>query len=240
MRVRRVTDMTDIVLIPGLWLNEHTWDRVVPLLEDAGHRVRALTLPGMESQAADRRGVTLADHVAAVVTAVDGAAGPVMLVGHSAGCGLGHAALAARPDRVARAVWVGGFPGESGDRLLGGLPAENGEVPMPDWVEVGEAANVVDFDEAALRRFYAEAIPVPEAVIATPLEFPDDPRRFDVPVTMVCPEYTADDAREWVDGGDLPELAQARAVEYVDLPGGHWPQLTQPAALAQVILDAAS
>ena len=27
--------------------------------------------------------------------------------------------------------------------------------------------------------------------------------------------------------------------ELVDLGGGHWPQLTQPKALAQVILDAA-
>ncbi len=37
----------------------------------------------------------------------------------------------------------------------------------------------------------------------------------------------------------MSELARIRYVEYVDLPGGHWPQVTQPAKLARVILDAA-
>jgi pimeloyl-ACP methyl ester carboxylesterase len=35
------------------------------------------------------------------------------------------------------------------------------------------------------------------------------------------------------------ELARTREVEYVDLPGGHWPQVTQPDALARLILQAA-
>ena len=54
-----------IVLVPGLWLNASTWDAVVPDLEAAGHSVRALTLPGMESKETDRSGVTLADHLGA-------------------------------------------------------------------------------------------------------------------------------------------------------------------------------
>ncbi|HET7385153.1 MAG TPA: alpha/beta hydrolase [Nocardioidaceae bacterium] len=231
----------DIILIPGLWLDGSSWDAVTPALDTAGHRPHPLTLPGMESKDADRAGITLQDQVDAVVAAVDalGAAnGPVLLVGHSAGSGIGHAAVDARPDRVARAVYVGGFPSADGEQLLGGLPASNGEVAMPDWKQMGEDANVVDFDEERLARFYAEAIPAPERVLTDPVSLSDE-RRYDVPVTAVCPEYTAADLRGWVDGGDLPELAKVRDVEYVDLPGGHWPQLTQPDALAQVLLDAA-
>lgn len=69
-----------------------------------------------------------------------------------------------------------------------------------------------------------------------------DARRHDVPVTMVCPEYRADDLRGWVEGGEpsLAELAQIGSVTYVDLPAGHWPQLTRPDDLARVILDAAA
>jgi len=37
----------DVILIPGFWLNAASWDGVVPALEAAGHRVRALTLPGL-------------------------------------------------------------------------------------------------------------------------------------------------------------------------------------------------
>lgn len=231
----------DIILIPGLWLHGSSWHAVVPALEQAGHRVRALTLPGMESKDADRSGITLADQVDAVVSAIEDTDGPVLLVGHSAGSGIGHAAVDARPERVARAVYVGGFPTPDGSALLEGLPGENGEVAMPDWAEVGEEANVADFDEEALARFYADAIPTPERVMTTPQQLVDE-RRYDVPVTLVCPEFTAADVRDWIAAGEEPvsELIRIVDVEYVDLPGGHWPQLTQPDKLGQVILDIAA
>jgi pimeloyl-ACP methyl ester carboxylesterase len=230
----------NIILVPGLWLDGSSWDAVTPALEKAGHRVRALTLPGMESKDAVRSGITLRDHIDAVVAAIDETDGPVLLVGHSVGSGIGHAAVDARPDRVARAVYVGGFPAPAGSLMLDGLPAESGEVAMPDWAEVGEEANIAGFDEESLARFYARAIPAPEGVLAGRQQLSDE-RRYDVPVTAVCPEYTADDVRSWVEDGSEPvsELARIRDVEYVDLPGGHWPQLTQPGELAQVILDAA-
>lgn len=229
----------EIILVPGLWLNASTWDAVVPLLEQGGHRATALTLPGMESVAADRAGITVEDHVAAVVEALGppgGDAGaPVLLVGHSAGCGIAHAALDRRPERVARVVHVGGFPGGDGEPLLSGLPAVDGEVAMPDWKQVGEEASVVDLTDEQLEQFYAAAVPVPERVVTDPVRLGDE-RRHDVPATLVCPEYTADEVREWVAAGHLPEVEAARSVEYVDLPGGHWPQLTRPEALAAVLL----
>lgn len=228
----------DIVLVPGLWLNASTFDKVSPALEAAGHEVTALTLPGMDSKEADRSGITVADHIAAVVAALDAADRPVLLVGHSAGCGLAHAAIDARPEAVARVVHVGGFPGTDGEPLLSGLPVENGEVPMPDWAEMGEDANIVDFDADQLKALYADAIPVPEHVVTDPVRLTDE-RRHAVPAILVCPEYTAADLQEWVKAGDLPEVSKINSVSYVDLPGGHWPQITQPDALARVLLDAA-
>ena len=228
----------DIILVPGLWLNASSWGAVVLHLEAAGHRPRALTLPGMESKATDRAGITVEDHIATIVDALDDAEGPALLVGHSAGAGLVWAAVDARPDLVARVVYVGGFPGSDGESLLSGLPADHGEVAMPDWKEMGEEANVVDFDPTQLQQLYADAIPVPEAVITTPIALTDD-RRYGVPATAICPEYTSADLREWIAGGELPELARTVDLDVVDLPGGHWPQLTQPEALAAVIAAAA-
>lgn len=230
----------DIILVPGLWLNGSCWDAVTPVLERAGHRARALTLPGMDSTDTDRRGITLRDHVDPVVAAIDTADGPVLLVGHSAGSGIAHAAVDARPDRIARAVYIGGFPCIDGEPLLEGFAAKDGEVVMPNWREAGEEANIIDFDEAALARLYADAIPVPERVLTDPVTLHDE-RRYAVPVTAVCPEYTAADLRGWVEAGEGPvrELARIHDVSYVDLPGGHWPQLTQPDRLARILLDAA-
>jgi len=61
----------EIVLIPGLWLDRSSRDRVFPVLRQAGHRPHALTQPGLESKDADRSEITLRDHVDAVVEVID-------------------------------------------------------------------------------------------------------------------------------------------------------------------------
>jgi len=68
---------------------------------------------------------------------------------------------------------------------------------------------------------------------------PTDERRFDVPVVVVCPEFTPAQAREWIAAGDVPELARAKHVEFVDLDSGHWPMLSRPAELARVLAGSA-
>jgi pimeloyl-ACP methyl ester carboxylesterase len=49
------------------------------------------------------------------------------LPGHSGGV-VAHGAADARPDRVARVVYA-----DSGPLINDELPAENGEIPLPDW-----------------------------------------------------------------------------------------------------------
>src|SRR5690606_31382205 len=60
----------DVVLVPGILLDASLWDAVVPALRAAGHRPHPMTLPGLESREADRAGITLRDHVAAVVAEI--------------------------------------------------------------------------------------------------------------------------------------------------------------------------
>jgi pimeloyl-ACP methyl ester carboxylesterase len=228
----------DIILIPGLWLDGSSWEKVVPPLEQARHRTHPLTLPGMESKDADRSRITLRDHVDAVVDAIDscGADGQVVLVGHSLGCGVAYAAVDARPDRVARVIYVGGFPTGDGAALGAGFQAENGEVPLPDWSDFDEA-DLVDLDDQARADFRRRAIPAPERVTSDPQQLSDE-RRYDVPVTVICPEFTAEMLRGWIEQGMAPvqEFTKIRAVEYVDLPTGHWPQFSRPEDLARAIL----
>jgi pimeloyl-ACP methyl ester carboxylesterase len=141
----------DIVLIPGLWLDGSSWDEVVPALEQAGHRTHPLTLPGMESKDAARSKITLRDHVDAVVAVIDSfdaADGQVVLVGHSGGGAIAHAAVDARPDRVARVVYVDSAPLGDGGVINDELPAENGEMPLPDWSRF-EDQDLTDLDDAA-------------------------------------------------------------------------------------------
>jgi pimeloyl-ACP methyl ester carboxylesterase len=131
----------DVMLIPGFWLDGSSWGDVGPVLEQAGHQVRALTLPGLESADADRRGIGLRDHVDAVVAAIDEADGPVVLVGHSGGGAIAHAAADARPDRVARVVYVDSWPLGEGRAINDELTSVDGEIPLPDWSESSRASS---------------------------------------------------------------------------------------------------
>lgn len=80
----------------------------------------------------------------------------------------------------------------------------------------------------------ADAIPVPEAVTTGTVRLINE-RRFDVPVTLICPEFSPSQATEWVDTGQVPELSRAHTVEYVNIDSGHWPMFTQPEGLAHLI-----
>ena len=233
-RSRSVT-CTLIILIPGFWLDASSWDEVAAPLRGAGHDVRALTLPGMASMDDDRSAVGLRDHVDAVVAAVDEAEGPVVLVGHSGGGAIAHAVVDARPERVARVVYVDSLPLADGEAINDQLPVLDGEIPLPEWSVFGEE-DLVDLDDELLEAFRARAIPEPQGVASDPQVLVDE-RRYDVPITVVACEYSSAQLQEWIEEDEpyVAELAEMRDVEYVDLPTGHWPQFTRPMHLAAAI-----
>jgi pimeloyl-ACP methyl ester carboxylesterase len=229
----------DVILIPGLWLDGSSWDGVVPALQQAGHRTHALTLPGMESKDADRSKITLRDHVDAVVAVIDSldpAGGKVVLVGHSGGGAIAHAAVDERPDRVARVVYVDAMPRGEGGVINDELPAEHGEVPLPDW-SLFDEEDLVDLDDELRAAFRERAIPSPLHVASDRQQLSDE-RRYDVPVTVIACEFPSAMLREWMAQGQpyVRELAKVRDVTYVDLPTGHWPQFTRPEELGRAIL----
>ncbi|MCW2133113.1 alpha/beta fold hydrolase [Arthrobacter sp. VKM Ac-2550] len=228
----------DIILVPGFWLDASSWSEVTPPLVAARHRVHPLTLPGLESVDAPREGIGLRDHIDAVIAAVDGIDGPVVLVGHSGGGAIIHGAVDARPERVARAVYVDSGPLAEGGVINDELPAEGDEIPLPPW-DGFDDADLVDLDNELRAAFRARAIPQPRGVAYDKQHLTDE-RRFDVPATVIACEFPSSVLTDWVESGHpyVAELARIHDVGYVDLPTGHWPQFTKPAELGAAILAA--
>lgn len=224
-------------MIPGFWLDGSTWSAVTPPLEQAGHRVRALTLPGKESKDADRSGISLKDHVAFVVAAVDEAEGPVVLVGHSGGGAIAQLAADARPDRIARVVYVDSAPAPEGSVVNDAIPVVNDELPLPEW-GFFEDEDLVDLDDEMRAAFRERAIPEPVGPAYDRSSFTSE-RRLEVPSTIICCEFPSKLIAEWIEAGApfVREVANMRHVEYLDLPTGHWPQFTKPIELGGVLLD---
>lgn len=228
----------EILMVPGFWLDASSWGPVLPALTEAGHRPRSVALPGTAPDAAERAGVTLADQVSALVAHID-AAGPekVVLVGHSGGAHVVWGAADARPDRVARIVYVDGFPVPDGTPVNPDLPADGAEIPL-DW-SVFDEGSLADMTDELRESVSRVATPVPVGVATEPLRLTDERRRT-VPQTVIATSISGVQIREMVDAG-LPwvtELAACEDLEIVDLPTGHWPQYTRPEELAAVVVAA--
>ncbi len=223
----------DILLIAGLWLPASVWADVVDELAKLGHRGIPVELPGVHDRSET---ATLTDQIDAMLAAVDDAERP-FVVGHSAACTLAWIAADRRPEAISGVMLVGGFPSSHGEAYADFFPITDGVMDFPGW-EPFEGPDSRDLDDSDRSRIADVAVPVPSGVATGTVDLGDE-RRFDVPVVMICPEYDVAQAKEWVDGGDVPELARAPGVSYVDIDSGHWPMVTCPDELARVI-DAAA
>ncbi|MEA2170627.1 MAG: hypothetical protein QOF76_3927 [Solirubrobacteraceae bacterium] len=170
--------MSALVLVHGGVHGAWCWDSVAPLLEDAGHDVQAVDLPGRGATAAAAPTVTLEDWVAAVGAAVDAAPEPPLLVAHSMG-GVSCSQFAdRRPGDIRGIVYVSAVVPVDG---AAGLPSL--QEAGPDCVLLAEGAIVFSADgttatvppEHARRAFYERCA---EADVAAALE-------------RICPEPVA-------------------------------------------------
>ena len=227
--------MASVILVPGFWLDASSWDAVMPALREAGHDVRALTLPGTGSRDADRSSVGLRDHVAAVREAVDSAVGPVVLVGSSFAGALLQIVTDERPDLVELAVYVDALPkplrAEAADEPAGDDHAFDWEEFTPD-----EQRDLTAEQRSSLE---ADAVPFPAKVIRDGWTLHDD-RRYSVRSVIVASGFSRDVLDEW--RRDYPDVADEldryTDLTLVELPTSHWPHLTRPDAFARLLLDA--
>jgi len=226
-----------IVLVPGFWLGAWAWDEVAAALRGDGHDVTAVTLPGLESADADRSVVTFADHVNAIVAAVQAAPAPVVLVLHSAAGFSGYAASDRVPERIAAMVYVDTAPGIAPlDPDFTGV-----EKPMV-WAEIEKEENLDGLSEEQKETFRQRAVPVPGGVVREGYELTNDARRT-IPSTLICTGFSAAQyqtyATEHPDWAFLAGIPELRNTTWIDLPTGHWPMWSRPRELAMIVGDTA-
>lgn len=121
--------MSAYVLVHGGWHGAWCWDRLAPLLRDAGHLVLAPDLPGHGADPTPLAARPWEHYVPAVLAAVDAAAAaagqPVILLGHSSGGMLISDAAEERPERIAALVYLAAFllpPGVTPPEAMRGDP----------------------------------------------------------------------------------------------------------------------
>ena len=177
------------ILISGQWHGAWCWNKVTPLLESKGFKVKALDLPGHGDDTTPVGNVTLEDCVRKVVAEANAQSGQVILVGHSSGgVIMAQAAETLGKDKVASMVFLDAFLPNDGESVfsLAQKFSPNAPTPLSKAFIISEDQKTVSLDFEKVIEFlyhdcsatdiaYAKSHvkPGPIAVLATPVRLTD-------------------------------------------------------------------
>ena len=220
----------NIVLVHGAFADGSSWSRLIPILQAKGYHVTAVQNPL----------TSLADDVAATKRAIARQDGPVILVGHSwAGVVITEAGM---DPKVAGLVYVAAFAPDQGETV--------GDLGKPYPPPPALAAPIVDKDGFmtvgvdAFVKHFASDLPPSEARVAEAVQGPIATSAFGAQVSGAAWKTKP----SWyivstLDGAIAPDeerfFAKRMKATTTELKASHVAMLSQPKAVADVIMDAA-
>jgi pimeloyl-ACP methyl ester carboxylesterase len=219
------------VLIHGAFADGSAWNRVIPHLQARGLGVIAVQNPL----------TSLADDLAATNRAIALADGPVVLVGHSwGGAVITEAGL---DDRVIALVFVAALTpaaGQSCNDVMKDYPT----APALQKAKA-DAFGFVSLPPDVMAEDFAQDLPAAETAVMAATQGPVQAQCFATPLTQTAwqskPSWfiVATEDRT-LDVGLLRDSAKRVNAKTVELPTSHVPQLSMPAEVAEVIIEAAA
>ncbi|MEU7528073.1 alpha/beta fold hydrolase [Saccharothrix sp. NPDC042600] len=242
--------MATFVLVPGAWLGAWAWDETARALQERGHTAIAVTLTGLAERAALGGPQTdLETHVRDITDLVEGRAlRGVTLVAHSYAAAPVTVAAGRLGDRLGRVIYVDSAPFAEGMCMLDLMPPQVADqlreqvtafgdgwrLAMPPIDVLGVSSSLDGLDEAQRERLLAHATPQPFGTYTQRLAEAVAPGPGVDRVVIACHDF-----KGLLDAG-IPMLTYLNEPPWrrFDMPTGHWPMLSAPAELADV-LDAA-
>src|SRR5882672_9623056 len=221
----------NIVLVHGAFADGSSWYKVIPILQAKGYHVTAVQNPL----------TSLADDVAATNRALAQQDGPVILVGHSwAGVVITEAGT---DPKVAGLVYVAAFRPDQGE-VVGDLGKA---YPPPPALAapIVDAQGFMTLPTDAVLKHFAQDLPPAEARVVAATQGPISASAFGSKVSNVAwktkPSWYIVSAQ---DGAIPPDeerfFAKRMKATTTELKASHVSMLSQPQAVAAVILDAAA
>lgn len=231
--------MTAFLLIHGSAHGAWCWDRVVPLLQGAGHDARAIDLPGHGTDQTPAALVTLDMYAGKIRAALSE---PTVLVAHSMGGYPAALAAALSPHLVRQIIYLCAHvpvPGKSIAKMRALAPTQ----PLAAATRPSADGKTVTFDRDLARdRFYHDVEPAladwaldrlcPQPVLPQTTPFPAVPARPILRHYIRCmadraipPAYQVERTADWPEG-TVSSLATS-----------HSPFLSAPETLAARIID---
>jgi len=235
--------MSTYILVPGAWIGAWAWQDVAANLRARGHLVYPLSLTGLAERIHLGRPETNLDtHIEDVLRLIEFEdLDDVILVGHSYAGSVITGVADRVPDRLKALVYCDTFPLANGQAMLDMMPAEvqqatrqrveqHGDgwrLPFPGIEGLRQDASLTGLDDTMLARMATRAVGHPFATWTQPitLHHADDAPAYQR-VAIACEE-----GQQYI-----PMLEQMLpGVLIHKLDTGHWPMLSQPRQLANLL-----
>ncbi|MDN5697047.1 MAG: alpha/beta fold hydrolase [Rubrobacter sp.] len=139
-----------MILVHGAWHGAWCWDRLVPLLEEQGHEVITLDLPGHGEDTTPAAEVTLQGYTNKVVGVLETLNEPAVLVGHSLSGTVISQAAERRPAMIEKLVYLCAFLLPSGKSAIE-ASQEDGESVILGSIEMEEDKGRVNITEDGMK-----------------------------------------------------------------------------------------
>jgi pimeloyl-ACP methyl ester carboxylesterase len=237
--------VAQFVLVPGIWLGGWVWRKVAVRLAAAGHSTWTPTLTGLgERSHIAGPWLGLDTHVDDVVNVIEREGlDDVVLVGHGYGGTVAAAVADRAPERVARLVLVASSVPQDARSvidvaapwlrsLVDAAPktAEDARVlPIPPPDELGRHVAVSDMSDADRGWFWANATAHPVRTLERPVTLSGAAANVQTTyIRCLADEMVAGPVRQ------LPIEWEVRS-----LRSGHWPMVSRPDELTDVLREAA-
>ena len=178
--------MVRFVLVHGACVGGWIWEKLVPLLQGAGHRVEAPDLPGSGDDPTPIEEVSLQGYADRISEVLDAHPEPAVLVGQSSGGSVISQAAEQRPGKVETLVYVAAYLLRDGESLSSVAENDTESLLLSNLVmsedgssftfreEVIGEALFADCSEEDMERAKARFQPQAEAPFATPVSLTEE------------------------------------------------------------------
>ena len=222
------TTPPNIVLVHGIWADGSSWSKVIPILQNAGHRVIAVQLP-LHS---------LADDVATVKRAIDLVGGPTILVGHSYG-GIVITNAGYNNPNVTGLVYVAAFAPDEGQSITSFIDPAT----LPPGFFIFDSGGFAYINPKIFPQAFAQDVNTTEAEIMAITQKPGHQSLLaepsGPPAWKQLPTWFQVSESDHIIPPDLERMfAQRMNATTISLDSSHASLVSHPDEIAQFILNA--
>ena len=236
--------MSHYILIHGAWEESRAWDDVSPILQQNGHTVTAIDLPGHGENKQSIAQVTMAGYIQTVVDVIKQLDHQVILVGHSMTGAVISQVAEQIPEKIERLIYVAAFLLKDGGTVLEGMQNDATNEFLPEiifsddqtYASVSEktlrSIGFHDVKEAVIQRVLPQMAekqatePFMAKVVVSDENFGSVPKTY---IRTSIDKVTSPALQDTM-------IANWKVETVHDLRSGHFPAFSVPEKLAELML----